>query len=99
MASVSRGRATAVSYVDSLCLWSPTGEHVYQLAYLDQGMDRRTLVDKCRHCGDLAFHPRVTARADAPRSRWRLTRCDSGGVKLLPRLRKGSSHKSSHDGI
>lgn len=37
MAPVPRRRTGQVSYSDSLCSWSPTGEHVYQLADLTLG--------------------------------------------------------------
>lgn len=72
MAPVSRGRTAEVSYVDSLCFWSPTGEHVYQLADLEVGRGRRTVVDKCRHCGDLAFES-VRAEQATPSRLRRLT--------------------------
>jgi hypothetical protein len=51
-----------VSFSDSLCFSSPTGEHVYQLADLSLGQGRRTIVDKCRHCGDLASQPMHNGR-------------------------------------
>lgn len=78
MAPFARGRTAAVSYVDSLCFWSPTGEHVYQLADLDLGRGRRAVVDKCRHCGDLAFQPIQTARPNRRNDRWRLSHPDTG---------------------
>ena len=62
MAPVPRGRTPAVSYADSLCFWSPTGEHLYQLADLDLGRGRHTVVDQCRDCGD----PGVSADTDRP---------------------------------
>jgi hypothetical protein len=83
VAPVPRGHADQVSYVDSLCFWSPTGEHVYQLADLDLGRGRHTVVDKCRHCGDLAFQ---AIRADQPEHPepprlWRFARRhDQGGA-------------------
>ena len=54
-----------MSYADSVCFWSPTGDHLLQLERLDLGRGRSTLVDKCRHCGALAFQP---IALDAPRA-------------------------------
>ena len=71
MAPVPRGRTSAVSYTDSLCFWSPTGEHLYQLADLDLGRGRHTVVDQCRDCGDLAFPPIQTARPHGWKEWWR----------------------------
>ena len=70
MARFSRGRADQVSYADSLCFWSPTGEHVYQLTDLDLGRGRRTVVDRCRHCGDLAFQAIRAEQPDQPEPSW-----------------------------
>ena len=55
-----------MSYPDSVCFWSPTGEHPFQLERLDLGRGRSTVVDKCRHCGELAFQPIALDAARAP---------------------------------
>lgn len=66
------GRRTGqVSYSNSLCLWSPTGEHVYQLADLTLGQGGRAIVDECRHCGDLTFQPMQNARPNGRNVWWR----------------------------
>lgn len=78
MAPRARGRTDQVSYADSLCFWSPTGEHVYQLADLDLGRGRRTVVDKCRHCGDLAFQPIQNARPNGWKEWWHPRQRDNG---------------------
>lgn len=80
MAPVARGHTAEVSSVDSPCSWSPTGEHMYQLADLDLGRGRRTVVDKCRHCGDLALQPIQTARPSALNGWWRPGHRDDGSA-------------------
>jgi hypothetical protein len=60
-----------VSFSDSLCFSSLTGEHVYQLADLSLGQGRRTIVDKCRHCGDLASQPMHNGRPNGRNLWWR----------------------------
>jgi hypothetical protein len=37
---------------------------------LDLGRGRRAVVDKCRHCGDLAFQPIQAKQPEALRGRW-----------------------------
>lgn len=69
-------RSTQLSYADSLCFWSPTDEHVYQLADLDLGRGRREVVDKCRHCGDLA-QPIQTAGRNGRNEWWRPSQRDN----------------------
>lgn len=45
--------------------------HLYQLADLDLGRGRHTVVDQCRDCGDLAFPPIQTARPHGRKEWWR----------------------------
>ena len=38
------------------CLWSPTGDHLFQLVEVDNGgRSTRTVADRCRYCGSFAF--------------------------------------------
>jgi hypothetical protein len=51
------------------CLWSPTGEHMFQLVQLDGGgRQGNVLADRCSYCGNLAFP--LPGRQREPEDGW-----------------------------
>ena len=49
--------ATMTPHQDNVgCLWSPTGDHLFQLVEVQSGgLSTRTVADRCRYCGSFAF--------------------------------------------